>query len=244
MLSMISEKKFYLWSTVLLVVIFGITLVQNVIRYQHHSSYSIWTSVVYLLFSILLFIPVIVLTVRIQKIIKKRFRSTFWLLVTGSALLTLGLFYLISNMLLHTLGYFDHFVDMEYARYYFGREALYHLLLIFVAAIYVWTKAAKKRTLDVYKGRKMIKLQVDDVEWIEAEGHYLNLNTKAQVYLKRETLSALSKKLAPDFIRIHRKYMVNKNCIQSMEKHKRDEYLVLSSGKRLKIGQSFKPIDW
>ena len=154
MLSMISEKKFYLWSTILLVVIFGITLVQNVIRYQHHSSYSIWTSIVYLLFSILLFIPVIVLTVRVQKIIKKRYRSTFWLLVAGSALLTLGLFYLISNAILHSIGYFDHYVDMEYARYYFGREALYHLLLIFVAAILCLDKSGKKKNTKCLQGQK------------------------------------------------------------------------------------------
>lgn len=244
MRSVLSEKRFYWLSTILLVAIFIITLVQNFIRYQQHSSYSIWTSIVYLLVSVLLFVPFIVFTVRIQKWVKQDLLKWYWPLITLFALATLGVFYVTSNVILHSVGYFDHYVDQEYARYYFGREALYHLLLILAAAVFVWTQKTSRKTLVVSKGRKTVTIALDQVEWVEAEGHYLNFYTPTDTYIKRERMGSLAKQLTPQFIRIHRKYLVNRTCIQSLERHKRDEFVVLQSGQRLKIGQSFKPIQW
>ncbi len=239
-----NEKRFVLLSIAILLALFAITLLQNIIRYRHQSTFSIWTSIVYLLVSILLFIPVILLTVRLQKHIKKKFAKRYWLLIAGSALCTLGLFYLVSNVILHSAGFFDHFIDEEYARYYFGREALYHLLLILAAAVFVRTSASKKKTIVVSKGRKNVTIGLDLIQWIEVEGHYLNFYTATDTYIKRERLGSLAQQLEPGFIRIHRKYVVNRSQIKSMEKDKRDEYIVLNSGTRLKIGQSFKPINW
>lgn len=156
------------------------------------------------------------------------------------ALGTLMVFYLFANILLHSFGFFDGFIDSDFARYYFGREALYHLLLIIGAGFWVFYSKTKDRMIRVYKGRKMVTIGVDLVHWIEADGHYLNFYTETDNYIRRERLGDLAKQLAPDFIRIHRKFLVNKNQIASREKEKRDEYIVLSSGQRLKIGQSFK----
>nr|WP_299382329.1 LytTR family DNA-binding domain-containing protein [Allomuricauda sp.] len=239
-----SDKRFYVLSILALVAFFGITLLQNYIRYQHHNSYSIWVSIVYLAVSVLLFIPVIILTLRLQKLLKKKWFNRYWIWVGVTALATLGLFYLFSNVVLHSIRYFDHFVDREYARYYFGREALYHLILIIASSVFVYFAIHQKETILVNKGRKHIKLDIDQVHWIEVEGHYLNFYTDTESYLKRERLGVLAKQLEPNFIRIHRKYVVNRSQIKSMEKDKRDEFLVLYSGKRLKIGQSFKPIVW
>lgn len=239
-----NEKKFVVVSVLLLFALFGISLLQNIIRYRNHSSYSIWTSIIYLLISLLLFVPVIVLTVRLQKYLKKKVAKWYWPFTVFNVFAILGLFYLVSNVILHSFGFFDHYVDTQYARYYFGREALYHLLLILGASVFVQISASKKRTILVSKGRKNITIGLDKVLWIEVEGHYLNFYTATGTYIKRERLGMLAQQLEPDFIRIHRKYVVNKSQIQSMEKDKRDEFVVLNSGKRLKIGQSFKPISW
>ncbi len=239
-----SEKRFYILSIALLVVIFIITLIQNVIRYSDHSSYSIWVSIVYLLVSVLLFIPFLILILRTQKEVKKRYAKWFWPMNLILASIALFVFYVFSNIVLHAFGYFDFFIDAEYARYYFGREALYHLLLIFGSALYVFSLKPKTQTIEVYKGRKKVTIGLDLVQWVEADGHYLNFYTDTEMYIKRERLSVLAKMLESDFIRIHRKFIVNKTQIKSKEKDKRDEYLILNSGKKLKIGQSFKPITW
>ncbi|UII79493.1 LytTR family DNA-binding domain-containing protein [Flagellimonas sp. CMM7] len=239
-----SEKRFYFLSIILLVVIFIITLIQNMIRYSNHSSYSVWVSIVYLCVSVLLFIPFIILTLRLQKEIKKRYAKWFWLLVSAATILSLIVFYLLSNVILHAFGYFDSFIDSEYARYYFGREALYHLLLIAASAVYVYNIKNKTKIIQVYKGRKLMTIGLELIEWIEAEGHYLNFYSEAGTFIKRDRIGVLAEQLHPDFVRIHRKYIVNKSQIIAKEKDKRDEYIVLSSGKKLKIGQSFKPISW
>lgn len=239
-----TEKKFMFISSVLLFAIFLLTLVQNIIRYRHHASYSIWVSVIYLLVSVLFFIPFIFFFLRLQTKVLKRFLGWFWPVAIASVPIFLFAFYILSNVILHSFGYFDHFVDSEYARYYFGREALYHLLMLLGTTWYVFTKKKRNPTIDVFKGRKRIIIGLESIQWIEADGHYLNFHTETETYIKRERLSVLAKKLEPNFIRIHRKFIVNRNQIKSKEKEKRDEYILLQSGKRLKIGQSFKPISW
>jgi len=199
---------------------------------------------VYLCFSILFFAPFLVLCLRILKRVQVRFEKWFWPLTFLTAFCCLIVFYLTSNIILHSFGYFDFFVDADYAGYYFGREALYHLLFVLGTGIYVYASKEKTKTITVFKGRKTVTLAIDLIQWIEVEGHYLNFYTEKDTYIKRITLGELAKQLQPDFIRIHRKYMVNKNQIVAVEKDKRDEFIVLSSGKKLKIGPSYRPISW
>ncbi len=245
MWSLNTDRRFFYFATLVLLVVFGISLIQNVIRYQHHASYDIWTSVIYLAVSVLLFIPFMVLSFQVQKELNRRFGKWYWLTVVLFALVILFTFYLLSGILLHSLEFFDHFISEDYARYYFGREALYHLLVIFGSSLFVRLKGKKKRTtIEVNKGRKTITLRLDTVHWIEADDHYLNFYTGTDVFIKRANLGDMAKQLAPDFIRIHRKYVVNKSQIVSKEKKQRQEFILLSSGKRLKVGQSFAPVFW
>ncbi|MGX1930098.1 LytR/AlgR family response regulator transcription factor [Flagellimonas sp. 2504JD4-2] len=244
MLILRNERRFLYISTIILIVVFAITLVQNVIRYSNHDSYSIWVSILYLCVSVLFFIPVVAISLKIQIELHKKYGKWYWGLIIGLIPVSLFLFYLITNIVLHALGYFDHFVDMEYARYYFGREALYHLLMLLGSAVYVHLTKRKVQTIDVFKGRKKLTIELQSVDWIEADGHYANFYVSDEAFIKREKLGLLAKTLGPGFVRIHRKYIVNKSQIKSKEKQGRDEYLILNSGIRLKIGQSFKPINW
>ncbi len=224
----------------LLLVFFLISFIQNYIRYSHHSGYSVWTTITYLSVLLLLFFPVLIVYVAILQRIKANYLAWYWQMAVGLALLTLGIFFVLSGVLLHSFGFFDSFWDVTFAKYYFGREALFHLILVIVAAFYVYHQTHGAQKLQVFKGRKKLTIGIDLVHWIESEGHYLNFHTDSECYMKRERLSIMAKKLSPEFIRIHRKFLVNRNQIVTKEKEKRDEYVVLSSGKRLKIGPSFK----
>lgn len=235
-----NNRRFYFFSMLSLVVFFLISLIQNYIRYNHHSSYSVWTTIIYLSVLLFLFFPILVGCVTLLQHVKERYLSWYWLLAIGLVVLILGVFFAVSNAILHSFGFFDAYWDLTFARYYFGREALYHLILLVVASFYVYHRPNNIQKLQVFKGRKKLTIGIDLVHWIEAEGHYLNFHTDSECYMKRERLSAMAKKLSPGFIRIHRKFLVNRNQIVTKEKEKRDEYVVLHSGKRLKIGPSFK----
>lgn len=235
-----NNRRFYLFSIPLLLVLFLISFVQNFIKYGHHSTYNIWTTITYLSVLLLLFIPILICCLAVLQQIKIHHLKWYWYLSTGLALLSLGIFFILSNIVLHSLGFFDAYWDPVFARYYFGREALYHLALLIAAAFYVFYRTTETQKLQVFKGRKKLTIGLDSVHWIEAEGHYLNFHTDTECFMKRERLGAMAKLLSPKFVQIHRKFLVNKNQVVTKEKEKRDEYVVLNSGKRLKIGPSFK----
>ncbi|NAS13686.1 LytR/AlgR family response regulator transcription factor [Poritiphilus flavus] len=233
------NRRFYLFSTLLLLVFFIIAFFQNFIKYSNHSSYSVWTTIIYLSVLLFLFVPVLIACVRVLQYFKARYLEWYWYLSIGLALFTLAVFFVVSNVILHSVGFFDSYLDANFVRYYFGREALFHLILIVLATFFVYYRTTVSQKLQVYKGRKKLTIGVDLVHWIEVEGHYLNFYTATDSYIKRERIGVMAKRLSPEFIRIHRKFLVNKNQIASKEKEKRDEYVVLSSGKRLKIGPSY-----
>ncbi|MEL7449239.1 MAG: LytTR family DNA-binding domain-containing protein [Pseudomonadota bacterium] len=58
-------------------------------------------------------------------------------------------------------------------------------------------------------GREFL-VKVDDIEWIEAAGNYVNLNVGSRAYPLRETMTNISSRLADaGFLRVHRSAIVN-----------------------------------
>ncbi len=58
-------------------------------------------------------------------------------------------------------------------------------------------------------GREFL-VKVEDIDWIEAAGNYVNLNVGSRAYPLRETMTGIEEKLsASGFIRVHRSVIVN-----------------------------------
>lgn len=93
------------------------------------------------------------------------------------------------------------------------------------------------------QGRKEVTIKTDLIEWIEADDHYLKIHLANQSLIKRTTLEKMAEELQPEFVRIHRKYLVNKNEIVGKEKAGRDEYVVMKTGAKVKVGRSYQPLD-
>lgn len=235
-------KQFFFGTCAALIVLFSISLIQNFIRYGENPTYDIWKSVSYLIISILLFIPFITSVLKLLKDTYHKNAPIYWLSAVFLTVLTLLVFYLFSGVLLHLLDYFDHYVDATYARQYFGREAMYHLLILAATATYVHHHESKGSTkmISGSVGRKEINVNANQVNWIEADDHYLNVYTQDQTIIKRATMAQVSKELEPEFVRIHRKYLVNQKKIVAKEREQRNEFVVLSSGERLKVGKSYR----
>jgi len=57
-----------------------------------------------------------------------------------------------------------------------------------------------------------------DIEWLEAAENYVNLHVRGRVYPLRSTMAAIQDRLDPQqFVRIHRCYIVNLDCLQEIE---------------------------
>ncbi len=93
------------------------------------------------------------------------------------------------------------------------------------------------------KRKNVIKLiDVDDIEYIEAEGDYLNIFTREEKFLERGRLHIIEKKLDPSkFVRIHRSIIVNIEMIDRLVTGDHGDYLViLKSGVKLKMSRNYK----
>jgi two-component system LytT family response regulator len=81
------------------------------------------------------------------------------------------------------------------------------------------------------RGAKHYFVRVADIDWIEAVGNYVRLQTGDKSHLIRETMKGIEGKLDPgDFVRIHRSAIVAVERIQTIEAREHGEYLVTMQG--------------
>ncbi len=83
------------------------------------------------------------------------------------------------------------------------------------------------------------KLVVEDIMYIESEGHYIHIYTKDKAYMVRDNFNTFIKLfLTFDFIQTHRSYMVNLAYISQMDK----DNCILDDGRLVPISRQQKKI--
>ena len=99
-------------------------------------------------------------------------------------------------------------------------------------------KVNEEQTLVVKEGRAMIKLQYDDILWLESSGNYTIINlSNGKRRVIRDSLGEFEKKLNPAvFIRIHKSYLVNKIFVSEIHTDK-----LFIKDRELPIGRTFQP---
>jgi two-component system LytT family response regulator len=100
---------------------------------------------------------------------------------------------------------------------------------------------AEGRLVIKTKGR-IVFLNLDEIDWVEAAANYVRLNVGKESYLFRETISRTSERLNPShFIRIHRSMIVNVRKIKELIPVNSGEYIVvLKSGKELSCSRGYR----
>jgi len=90
-------------------------------------------------------------------------------------------------------------------------------------------------------GKEFI-IKVEDVEWLEASGNYVNLHSKGRIYPTRATLSKLIEQVSEKgFCRIHRSHGVNLEYIESITPlSSGDSEVKLDTGKVLNLSRRYK----
>lgn len=85
-------------------------------------------------------------------------------------------------------------------------------------------------------------LKTEEIDWIGAEGNYVNLHVKKESYLLRETISSLEAQLDPRrFARIHRSQIVNLDRISELRHWSHGEYqVILHDGAELMLSRSYR----
>lgn len=81
-------------------------------------------------------------------------------------------------------------------------------------------KASLQSTaLFVRVDRKDLRIACADILFIKGLKDYARIHTAKRVYTTKETLSGLADRLGPDFIRIHRSYIVNRQRVTAVSRH-------------------------
>jgi len=90
-------------------------------------------------------------------------------------------------------------------------------------------------------GKEFI-VKVDDIEWLESSGNYVNLYIDNRIYPLRSTLNLLVTQLEPrGFQRIHRSYGINLEHVSSINPlESGDANIILTSGKILPLSRRYR----
>lgn len=99
---------------------------------------------------------------------------------------------------------------------------------------------ANNRELVIRQGQELVRVFLNDIIYIEAEGNYLVLRLKGQELRIRETLANMENRLqGKDFIRCHKGYLVNARYI---ERFKNTEVLLRTEDGSvpLPVGRSYE----
>ena len=88
---------------------------------------------------------------------------------------------------------------------------------------------------------RVVLLDEDEVDWIEADGDYVRVHARGKGHLVRETLTATEARLTGSrFVRIHRSAIVNVGRIRELRPlPNRDYVVVLRDGTQLKLSRSY-----
>lgn len=91
------------------------------------------------------------------------------------------------------------------------------------------------------RGGRLVFLDIDEIDWIEAEDVYVRLHTREKSHLMRTRLKHLEKRLdARRFVRIHRSTIVNLSRIKEVTPHPNGgAVVILRSGEKLKMSRSY-----
>jgi len=94
----------------------------------------------------------------------------------------------------------------------------------------------------VKSGGRVSFVDVDQIDWVEAEGNYVRIFAGEQVHLMRETMNGLIEKIGPKrFFRIHRSRIVNIKRVKELLIAGGGDYqVVLWNGTRLGLSRLYR----
>jgi len=104
------------------------------------------------------------------------------------------------------------------------------------------THTHRSRHLWISTRGGMVRIDLDTVVWVQAEGEYVRLHMAANSHLHREPISALINRLDPArYVRIHRSYIVDRDAVASVRRRGTGGYVVrLDNGQELPVGRNYR----
>ena len=99
---------------------------------------------------------------------------------------------------------------------------------------------AASEVLWVQRNRETIRVPIQDIEWVEAEGNYARIHSPAGSGLVRASLRSLHGQLASaGFVRVHRSALCRTDRVRSVRRSGGGMLLVMDSGSEVPVGRAY-----
>jgi two-component system LytT family response regulator len=98
----------------------------------------------------------------------------------------------------------------------------------------------KLERIVVKDGTRVHIIPIDKLDYVEAQDDYVALRSEKKNYLKQQTISSLEASLDPArFVRVHRSYVVNLECLAKIEPYTKDARLaLLADGSQIPVSRA------
>lgn len=139
-------------------------------------------------------------------------------------------------MIIFTTAYSEHAVksfELDAVDYLLKPFSLVRFTKACTKAHELWQlrhQATVQDYLFIKTGYEQVKIVLDDILYLAANGNYITFQLEGEKHLSRMTFSEAEALLNKNFIRVHRSFIVNKEKITKIERH------------QLTLGQSLVPI--
>ncbi len=92
----------------------------------------------------------------------------------------------------------------------------------------------------IKKSGKIHVISTTDINYLEAQDDYVMIYTAEERFLKQQTMKYFEKHLDEElFLRVHRSYIVNVQCIERIEPYEKTNYiLILKDGNKIPVSRS------
>ncbi len=97
-------------------------------------------------------------------------------------------------------------------------------------------------TINIRDGDEVHRVDVTEIDWIDAAGDYMCVHVGEQTHIMRSTMKQLESLLNPEhFVRVHRSTMVNSDRIRHYRHLSNGEYLLTLEGDtQIKVSRSYR----
>lgn len=153
---------------------------------------------------------------------------------------------------------YDYGLDAPHLMYEYRKDVLAYAVLVAATGILEhWTRTAgvvaaphpadsadMAFRLEVRDGTRTHWLAPEEIDWVDAAGNYVELQTRRGPVLHRATLASVGDVLATHgFVRIHRSRLVRRAAVRSIESTPAGDFeLVLADGRRLAGSRRFRTL--
>jgi two-component system LytT family response regulator len=94
------------------------------------------------------------------------------------------------------------------------------------------------RRIGIRNGTKVTVVEVDDIDWVEADGDYARIHVDRKSHLVSQRMRSLEKALETGFVRIHRSLIVNIGRIKELHREADGSgAIVLKNGVSLRVAR-------